>query len=864
MLNGCPGPVTIGRLDAASPYVGQFLLAGRNATASGIVPLDTSLTAVGNTSSVEVKTAADGSSNTVLTFSRPLIVPNPHHPSELSVDETKEEGYVYAIGPQGTAEFRKHDEKGYFTLKLYPAACDRASTCSGRGSCVLVNASYSYCSCDLGYNKTDCSACSVGFGRGNDATTCAPMTSPEMNSTIAVKVTMRLNLSFSAVTANKQAFETSLKKDLSAALAVPSSRINITALRAGSVIADFVLLPPDATTAAAKLAAAAADSSSALYRGTVTRNLDVWTTPLAFDTVAVVPPSASSTSVPPAPSIGDSGGAAGEGNNNKYDKSISLRSDLELSWRLYKSSVSRWSVDKIAIRLRYTGDSWFSFGLATDSRLSMIGADVILVQPGFPLGSQVMQAVLRGYALYEVVSVDDETGEKSEGPLDDIMVTTTTTSAASNGQNTTTMVVEFTRYLAAGAYDGALSFAAHGLVPVIWAVGFSGEKILGMHPSSGLGSGFMDFTRGKLDTTHTVRNLMISHGAFMVASWGFFIPVGVFFARFGKRIYPYYGPAPRWLVIHKWFQYLGLLFSIVGFCLAIGFIQREASVHFDSLHSVLGLAVVLIGVILPLTAFFRPRSRDEAQQPKVTTTKERDDEEESFFHRATVIVWSLLHRSLGYLSVIAGSVAIFLGMYDFGVEASSASMVLYSMLVVLLGAFFIWREGRVRGCWFSLPPLSPLTTMEPVLTTAIGASSSKPIEPIVIKVGHRSSRVASALGAATYSSSTLKDAVRSVKEGAERSDDRRKRREEQDLHDEDNEERDDPRTASDRKTAGSSRSTSGVGKNRHDDEDNTSNSYHHGRHRLPPQGTANPAVSSNGTGTTTSLSRRGNRRANHR
>ena len=91
----------------------------------------------------------------------------------------------------------------------------------------------------------------------------------------------------------------------------------------------------------------------------------------------------------------------------------------------------------------------------------------------------------------------------------------------------------------------------------------------------------------------------------MFMAWAVLFPAGVFVARF-------FPPAQLllrwWFHLHLLIQYLGVLFLLTGFIIAIETVAAKGESHFNNTHAILGLTTVLVGIVVPafgqLTAVF--------------------------------------------------------------------------------------------------------------------------------------------------------------------------------------------------------------------------------------------------------------------
>lgn len=147
-----------------------------------------------------------------------------------------------------------------------------------------------------------------------------------------------------------------------------------------------------------------------------------------------------------------------------------------------------------------------------------------------------------------------------------------------------------------------------------------------------------------------------------------FLPqAGVFIAR-------YFRPRdPWWFRMHRALQSVGLLFAVIGFAFGIA---STLSRHFQFAHGAIGLVAMILAILQPLNAFFRPHK--QKGQP---LTRAR-------------IAWEYLHRWSGRISVLLGLINISLGM--FFILAPRGVYITWFVLLALWVACNVIMEIRLR------------------------------------------------------------------------------------------------------------------------------------------------------------------------
>ena len=98
------------------------------------------------------------------------------------------------------------------------------------------------------------------------------------------------------------------------------------------------------------------------------------------------------------------------------------------------------------------------------------------------------------------------------------------------------------------------------------------------------------------------------HGLLMMASWGAMLPIGALVPRLFKKRLSRNGV---WFKLHRGFQSAGLLVAIAGLAIAL---TRPEFGAINTIHGYLGLVVMIIGILQPMNAFFRPHPPKGGQE----------------------------------------------------------------------------------------------------------------------------------------------------------------------------------------------------------------------------------------------------------
>jgi hypothetical protein len=179
------------------------------------------------------------------------------------------------------------------------------------------------------------------------------------------------------------------------------------------------------------------------------------------------------------------------------------------------------------------------------------------------------------------------------------------------------------------------------------------------------------------------KGAIVAHGTLMLLSWGLMLPSGVIAAKFLKhRTGGGSTTVPLWFRIHKILQPLGLVVALVGWIIALRNFQvlDEGGTTKQVMHVGLGMLTMILGLLQPLNAFFRPH-------------KEKDDSVS-----AKRRCWEILHKGSGYLAVFAGLVTVGLGTVLAKEVDIPTFQYVYIVFLILLAAFLAvaWYDGHAR------------------------------------------------------------------------------------------------------------------------------------------------------------------------
>jgi len=163
---------------------------------------------------------------------------------------------------------------------------------------------------------------------------------------------------------------------------------------------------------------------------------------------------------------------------------------------------------------------------------------------------------------------------------------------------------------------------------------------------------------------------IVTHGTFMLVSWGVMLPSGVIIARLLKH-----KPKGLWFKIHRAMQITGLMIAFTGWVIALtrfDVFSAGSSGNLSYTHGALGCATMTLGILQPINAFFRPH----VHPGEAKSTKRRG--------------WEYLHKGSGYTAVILAVATIGIGVTRPAREEDQmAFQVTYAVVVVFLIALML-------------------------------------------------------------------------------------------------------------------------------------------------------------------------------
>jgi len=167
-----------------------------------------------------------------------------------------------------------------------------------------------------------------------------------------------------------------------------------------------------------------------------------------------------------------------------------------------------------------------------------------------------------------------------------------------------------------------------------------------------------------------LRDVQIAHASLMLASWGFLLPLGAMIARFFKH-----RPNGSWFNIHRTCQIVGLIFAVIGWIIALRNFDVFTDIGYNNYrHGVCGMVTMVMGLLQPLNALIRPHATKEGD---IRTTKR--------------LVWEVIHKGSGYLSLLLAAATIILGTTVLPNDNDQVSFqIAYGILVAILLGVVGW------------------------------------------------------------------------------------------------------------------------------------------------------------------------------
>ncbi len=214
---------------------------------------------------------------------------------------------------------------------------------------------------------------------------------------------------------------------------------------------------------------------------------------------------------------------------------------------------------------------------------------------------------------------------------------------------------------------------------------------------------------GIIDTTGP-GFLLVSHAVIMVLTWGIMVPASLVITRFFKVMpgqnYPEETDSKFWMRTHRVMSTTVVFVSTFGAGVAVLALN---GISFASLHAKWGFAVVVLGWCQLFIAMQRGthggpwglKNPDRIVKPR--------DEWFGDHYNMTLRrrIFETIHISTGYLTAIAGMVAITLGIIQFGLAWPWHAAYGALVFAILFSYWKFSRQGRRVPTYQAIWGLSP-------------------------------------------------------------------------------------------------------------------------------------------------------------
>uniref|UniRef100_A0A0G4I6R2 Cytochrome b561 domain-containing protein n=1 Tax=Chromera velia CCMP2878 TaxID=1169474 RepID=A0A0G4I6R2_9ALVE len=161
---------------------------------------------------------------------------------------------------------------------------------------------------------------------------------------------------------------------------------------------------------------------------------------------------------------------------------------------------------------------------------------------------------------------------------------------------------------------------------------------------------------------------IIAHGALMLASWGFLLPLGIAMAISGRK------RDPLWFKLHVGLQVTGLILAIAGWATAL--VQSQVLDSGGGIlltHAAMGCVVMGLGILQPVNALFRPHKPQPGERKSLGR-----------------LVWELAHKILGNAALGLALATIVLGALQTQYFVEFLSALGAALFVVIVSGVLMW------------------------------------------------------------------------------------------------------------------------------------------------------------------------------
>ena len=318
-----------------------------------------------------------------------------------------------------------------------------------------------------------------------------------------------------------------------------------------------------------------------------------------------------------------------------------------------ESSVVDEEADTITVTIVSNDDSWFAMGFSTSGGGMTAGGG----------GSDVFACSAEGLRRFLITArsnpstsaASSETLDQDDPDDELIQNLCVLDTDAGTGRMT------FTRPLSQGQLRAIVPGTAQA---IIFARGPGGEQTLSsQHPAGRRGEVALDLTNlgdGPRSVKQEAEWILWCHIVFMSFSWGFFLPLAVVIAGSMRNVPG--GKPGAWFQWHKALTRIGWLLQTMGALFGIYYCEVYSE-HLSWEHTKLGVFIVIVGFLQPVSAILRPHPPKDGwpdgQKPVARTAFE------------------IYHRGLGWVAMICGVTNVFVGanlVKDLGFEEVTSNL----------------------------------------------------------------------------------------------------------------------------------------------------------------------------------------------
>jgi hypothetical protein len=258
----------------------------------------------------------------------------------------------------------------------------------------------------------------------------------------------------------------------------------------------------------------------------------------------------------------------------------------------------------LQVTVTYDGDSWIGFAFSLDKLMANSFAVI-----GTPADNTVAKYEMKGRITPTLLGADRQTLTDESIEFDGVTTT-----------------LKFTKLL---SEDGEIAINPTGENIFLYAIGQDGQRDLQFHKIRG--DVTVNFATGLTAASdpNEYKNLWIWHGILMALSWVILIPIAIL-CSVARALLPNMEKG-LWFQLHRGLNIMGVLFSMIGFAVAVYIIAKEqgsSAQHFtQKTHHKIGLAVTVLALVNAMVGIFRPAAPHAPLHPVVAGDDDHYDDD---------------------------------------------------------------------------------------------------------------------------------------------------------------------------------------------------------------------------------------------